>query len=113
MKTNKALGILVVFVTLAACAPLQQAPLIYSSKTTVGIDVSTPTSEQPGVTINIGFKMVDAAYVPVAVAKECDTKKGSKNCEDPMYKLTDAPLARLNSPTFGQVKLPQAGQTGL
>lgn len=28
-------------------------------------------------------------------------------------KLLSAPLARLNSPTFGQVKIPQAGQSGL
>lgn len=54
----------------SACAPLQQAPLLYSSKTTVGIDVSASTTESPGASISIGFKVVDAAYVPVAVSKE-------------------------------------------
>ena len=54
---------------LSACAPLQQAPLLYSSKTTVGLDVSTSTTESPGGSISFGVKIVDAAYVPVAVSK--------------------------------------------
>lgn len=56
-------------VLLAACAPLQQAPLLYSSKTTVGLDISSAASETPGGSISIGVKIVDAAYVPVAVSK--------------------------------------------
>lgn len=89
MIRTKTAWVLITSLTLAACAPLQQAPLIYSSKTTLGIDLSTPTSEQPGVTINIGFKQVDAAYVPVAVAKQCDTGKGAKDCENSIYQLKD------------------------
>nr|VFK66920.1 MAG: hypothetical protein BECKUNK1418G_GA0071005_11166 [Candidatus Kentron sp. UNK] len=64
------------------CAPLQQAPLLYSSKTSVGIDVSATTTETPGAAISLGVKVVDAAYVPVAVSKdpsaECDT--GDEGC---------------------------------
>ena len=86
MKIDNVVVMSVVFV-LAACAPLQQAPLVYSSKTSMGIDLSTPTSEQPGVSINIGFKQVDAAYVPVAVAKDCDTGKGVQNCQHKIYEL--------------------------
>jgi hypothetical protein len=89
MKLSNFATHMILVLLFSGCAPLQQAPLIYSSKTSVGVDVSTPTSEQPGISISIGFKMVDAAYVPVAVAKECDTKILSRNCEDDTYKIRD------------------------
>lgn len=52
------------------CSPLQQAPLMYTSKQIFGVDISAPTTESTGVTMSIGFKSVDAAYVPIAVSKE-------------------------------------------
>jgi hypothetical protein len=55
---------------ISGCAPLQQAPLVYTSKQVLGIDISAPTTESTGVTFNLGFKNVDAAYVPVAVSKK-------------------------------------------
>lgn len=55
-----------------ACAPLQQAPLVYSSKLIVGVDVSANASESPGASVNLGVKSVDAAYVPIAVSKAID-----------------------------------------
>lgn len=61
---------------LCACSALQQAPLLYSSKSVVGIDVSTPSSESPGASISIGFKLVDIAYVPVAVSKTLQDGSG-------------------------------------
>lgn len=54
---------------LTSCANLQQAPLIYSSKSSVGLDISSSTTESPGGSISFGVKLVDAAYVPVAVSK--------------------------------------------
>ncbi|MGN6152426.1 MAG: hypothetical protein ACTHOH_10530 [Lysobacteraceae bacterium] len=64
-------GVISVAMSLASsCASLQQAPLIYSSKASVGLDVSSSTTESPGGTINFGVKLVDAAYVPVAVSKK-------------------------------------------
>ncbi len=70
--------LLIAFAVLGSgCAPLQQAPLVYSSKVTVGIDISTPTSESPGASISVGFKAVDAAYVPIAVSKDSKTRDGS------------------------------------
>ncbi len=54
----------------AGCSPLQQAPLMYTSKQVFGVDISAPTTESTGVTMNLGFKNVDAAYVPIAVSKE-------------------------------------------
>lgn len=63
---------------LASCAPLQQAPLLYSSKTSVGIDLTTSTTETPGASISVGVKIVDAAYVPVAVSKDTQTSKNGE-----------------------------------
>lgn len=58
---------------ITACTPLQQAPLVYSSKVIVGVDVSANANDAQGVSINLGVKSVDAAYVPVAVSKEGQT----------------------------------------
>lgn len=78
MKFGIHVSVLSLCVFCASCAPLQQAPLVYSSKATVGLDVSTPTTENPGISINIGVKVVDAAYVPVAVSKEIDSRATDK-----------------------------------
>jgi hypothetical protein len=59
-----------------ACAPLQQAPLVYSSKVTVGLDVSLNVAESQGGAISIGVRTIDSAYVPVAVSKELDKEAG-------------------------------------
>lgn len=64
---------------ISSCAPLEQAPLVYSSKSVIGIDLSATATEQPGISVNIGYKQVDAAYVPVAVAKSCDGFSESNN----------------------------------
>lgn len=58
------------------CAPLHQAPLVYSSKTTLGVDIAATSTETPGMAFSVGFKSVDAAYVPIAVAKECPPSLG-------------------------------------
>lgn len=58
----------------SGCAPLQQAPLVYSSKVVVGVDVSMSVAENQGGSINIGMKSVDSAYVPVAVSKMLDER---------------------------------------
>jgi hypothetical protein len=81
-------GFLIAAVTLAstACAPLQQAPLVYSSKQTLGVDLSSATTEQPGISLNLGFKSIDAAYVPVAVARPCAEPEKGK-CSDGAYAL--------------------------
>jgi hypothetical protein len=61
------LGIACVLVS--GCPPLQQAPLMYTSKQTLGIDLTTPTAQSPSVTSNLGFMNLDAAYIPLAVSK--------------------------------------------
>lgn len=61
--------ILTTTLLISGCSPLQQAPLIYTSKQVLGIDISAPTTESAGISMNLGFKNIDAAYVPLAVSK--------------------------------------------
>lgn len=65
---------------LGGCAHLEQAPLVYASKTTFGVDVSTASTENPGISMNLGYKQVDAAYVPVAVARKCRDEAVGVDC---------------------------------
>jgi len=46
---------------------LKQAPLMYSSKTTLGIELSTAVAET-GATFNFGFKNHDMVYIPTTVS---------------------------------------------
>lgn len=70
------------------CAPLAQAPLVYSSKNSYGIDISGTSTETPGVSLSIGVKLVDAAYVPVAVAVPCSgSDQGTSHCGDKRFEL--------------------------
>jgi uncharacterized coiled-coil protein SlyX len=55
---------------LSGCTPLQQAPLVYTSTSTLGVGVGLNTTEGPGFDVTLGYKSVDSAYVPVAVSKE-------------------------------------------
>ena len=48
---------------LSACA--NETPLMFVSKTSVGLDVSSPTTGSTEVGISFGWKSIDAAYVPV------------------------------------------------
>lgn len=70
---------------LAACYPMEQAPLVYASKATVGVGISAGTSDNPGLEMILGYKATDVALVPVAVAKYC-SDRGNKKCEDDLYK---------------------------
>lgn len=72
---------------LCACATLEQAPLVYSSKTSVGVDIATTSTETPGLSMSVGFKQVDAAYVPVAVSKACQTNNNSATCDAGLHQV--------------------------
>lgn len=72
---------------LCARVPLQHAPLLYSSKTSVGIDVSTSTTESPGGSISMGVKVVDAAYVAVAVCKRLRNDASNKNIPSELVRI--------------------------
>lgn len=64
----------------SACAPLAQAPLVYSSKVSGGLSIVTTVADSPGVDVNIGYKAADTAYVPVAVSQPCAKTEGSSGC---------------------------------
>ncbi len=72
---------------LGGCAHLEQAPLVYASKTSFGVDVSTASTENPGISMNLGYKQVDAAYVPVAVARKCNDGVAGADCSKKGYEL--------------------------
>jgi len=76
-------AILSLSLALVGCYPLEQAPLVYTSKNQFGVTVSSGTADSPGLDANIGFKSLDAAFVPVAVAKKCPEHVTS--CEHSIY----------------------------
>jgi hypothetical protein len=84
---------------LGACAPLDQAPLVYSSKTSYGLDVSATSTESPGLSLNLGSKQVDAAYVPIAVAVPCPTGPSATatNCASPTFQIVSVTASNKNS----------------
>lgn len=81
-----------------ACAPLAQAPLVYSSKTQAGVNFTTTSAETPGVEISLGYKAVNTAYVPVAVARPCEGSAGAQ-CAGGSYDVL--PVRGGNDVTFG------------
>ncbi|CAJ0856333.1 hypothetical protein R20233_00397 [Ralstonia sp. LMG 32965] len=52
---------------LSGCTALPQSALIYSSRSTVGISLTSNPASSSGITISAGVDVMDAAYVPVAV----------------------------------------------
>lgn len=68
----------------AGCYPMEQAPLVYASKNQFGVNVAAGTPDSPGLDVNIGFKALDSAFVPVAVAKRCPKTDG---CDTKMYEV--------------------------
>lgn len=81
--TSRHLTYVLATMTLGACAPMEQVPLVYTSKVLGGAHVEAGTPENPGLAVNLGFKGLDAAFVPVAVAKWC---QDGADCEDAIYK---------------------------
>jgi len=73
---------------IGGCMPMSQAALVYSSKVQVGVNVAAATPENPGLELNIGVNAVDAAYVPVAVARACESGV-PVDCESSSYDLRD------------------------
>jgi hypothetical protein len=65
---------------------MEQAPLTYTSKTKIGVGVSTGTQDTPGLDVTIGFKEVNIAMVPVAVAKYC-YKATEELCQKAIYEM--------------------------
>ena len=59
-------------VSLAGCKALHQAPLVYSSGVIIGVSVTASPAESYTPSLTVGLKQLDAAYVPVMVALDCD-----------------------------------------
>ena len=83
---NKSVATIAVALSMSACTHLEQAPLVYTSRTALGVDVSAGTADSPGLSMTVGYKQVDAAYVPVAVARAC-TDTSSQQCTNGSYAL--------------------------
>ncbi|MDQ1091518.1 hypothetical protein QE400_000931 [Xanthomonas sacchari] len=75
------------FLLLGGCAHLEQAPLVYASKISIGADVSTASAGTPGISMHVGIKSVDAAYVPVVVARNCRNDSTGIPCVGREYDL--------------------------
>lgn len=50
------------------CAPLQQAPLVYTSSHVIGVKIGVAPTQPESLEAVIGYKDLDAAYAPVAVS---------------------------------------------
>ncbi len=91
MKACTSLCVALWGLLLAGCAHLEQAPLVYASKTSFGVDISSASTENPGLSVSLGYKQIDAAYVPVAAARAChETYVGGASaqpCTGPQYQL--------------------------
>lgn len=68
---NATIAIAAITPLLAGCYPMEQSPLVYSSKSTIGVGLAAGTPENPGLDVTIGFKETNVALVPVVVAKFC------------------------------------------
>lgn len=96
---------------LGACAPLQQAPLVYTSGVTVGLKVGVSPAQADAFETVIGFKMLDAAYVPVAVSKpDIDGPESSKAKVHEIYgqfgeEITPEAVRQLNAGELEAVKV--------
>lgn len=66
--TAMSVALCVVAALTAGCASTKQAGLIYSSAVSMGLGMEVKTADATApVSINIGFKTLDVAYVPIAV----------------------------------------------
>jgi len=69
-----------VMICLAGCQSLPQSALIYSSRSVVGLSLASNPASASGVTISVGVDILDAAYVPVAVAGNSKDGCNNPNC---------------------------------
>lgn len=89
--TGRRLSTEILLLALAACAPLQQAPLVYSSAVQVGVRVGVSPTQPDTAEISVGVKVLDAAYAPVAVArhelKDYLASDNSGRASDDLFKI--------------------------
>lgn len=74
------LAVMLVIAILQGCSSLPQSALIYSSRSTVGVSITSNPASASGVTMSVGVDILDAAYVPVAVTlKNPDGSSGGNS----------------------------------
>lgn len=83
----KSLPLLVFALPLIGCGTVDQVPLVYVSTVKVGINAETGTTANPGGKVVIGVDATDAAYVPIAVARQCD-KSQVAQCPEGQFPVT-------------------------
>lgn len=86
MKSRRIELVLGSALLVSACYPVEQAALVYSSSRQIGASVVSGTPETPGLLVNVGYRGLDAAYVPVAVAKYCPPESRA-DCTHKTYRL--------------------------
>jgi len=59
-------------VLMAGCA--NKDPLLFVSKQTVGVEISTPSTTDQAIGLVLGYKSLDAAYVPVVQVYESNDR---------------------------------------
>lgn len=85
---RKRTACLALLISASACTPLPQASLVYSASQQIGVGVAAGTPETPGLVVNIGFRSLNAAYVPVAVAGHCQVA-GADECRELALRLLE------------------------
>lgn len=79
MRNSLCVFIVVPTLTLGGCQTLDNAGLVYGSRTIGGIDVSGgPQGSTGGANFSFGYKREDLAFIPVAVCE----KKDGKGCQN-------------------------------
>lgn len=71
MRTHRgdlSAGMAFVLLFASGCAPLQQAPLVYTSSHVIGVKLGVAPTQPESMEAVIGYKDLDAAYAPVAVS---------------------------------------------
>ena len=112
---------------LAGCASTKQAGLLYSSTVTMGLGMEVKAADATApVSINIGFKTLDVAYVPVAVmetsgegketaekiwASHSQQNGKAEKCLEALKKLTEQRAAPGNAATANADDLPSECDT--
>jgi hypothetical protein len=80
-----------------------------TSSVNVGLNVDAATPQNPGVSLHIGVNSLDAAYVPVAVARPC-AREGSGGCDSSAdgVRLINGANLQANNETANDSALAQA-----
>lgn len=69
---NKQMYLLAMTLVLSSCFATGQAPLVYVSKQTLGVEISSGAQDAGTASVVLGFRNLDAAYVPTTATYNKD-----------------------------------------